>query len=104
MFFALLWALGFAFIGAVVLRLFVKGVHSPAGSKQRHSFLWCFGASVNRLLPVLNLKKEFADFFDNPKLDEFKPWQDSVFVALAVIGWVLGAIVIAAFATITHGP
>jgi hypothetical protein len=98
MFRALYWALAFAFVGAVILRFWVQGVRDL-----KHGFLWCFGASVTRLLPVLSLKKEFVDFFDDPKLNQFKPWQDFVFVALAVLGWVLGAVVIAAFATITHG-
>ncbi len=99
MFRALGWALSLALVGAIVLKLWVKGV-ADAG----HGRLWCFGASVNRLLPVVNLKKEFTDFFDDPKLNKFTPGQDFFFVILAVLGWVLGAIVIAAMATITHGP
>ena len=99
MFRALYWALGLSLLGAMFLRFWANN-----GVVQlKHGFVWCFGASVNRLLPVLSLKKEFVDFFDDPKLNQFEPWQDFVFVALAVLGWALGAIVIAAFATITHG-
>ena len=97
MFRALYIALALALLGAVVLRFWVKSVGSAG-----HGFFWCFGASVNRLLPVLTLKKEFTDFFDNPGVNQFTPWQDFFFVTLAVLGWVLGAIVIAAIATITH--
>jgi uncharacterized protein YjbI with pentapeptide repeats len=103
MFRALGWAFALAALGALILRFSVKGVRAPVEGIQKHGMIWCFGASVNRLLPVLSLKKEFVDFFDDPKLNQFKPWQDFLFVALAVLGWVLGAIVIAAFATITHG-
>jgi uncharacterized protein YjbI with pentapeptide repeats len=108
MFRALYWALGWAVIGAVFLRFIAKkGVvelKSKNGCCNFWCCVWCFGASVNRLLPVLSLKKEFADFFDDPKLNQFRPWQDLLSVVFAGIGWVLGAIVIAAFATITHGP
>jgi hypothetical protein len=99
MFRALYCALGLAVVGAFVLKLWVRGV-----ADAEHGPLWCFGASVNRLLPVLNLKKEFADFFDDPKLNKFTSWQDFLFTALAVLGWVLGAVVVAAVAAITHGP
>ncbi len=99
MFRALYCALGLAVVGAFVLKFWVRGV-----ADAEHGPLWCFGASVNRLLPVLTLKKEFADFFDDPKLNKFTSWQDFLFTALAVLGWVLGAVVVAAVATITHGP
>ena len=99
MFRALGWALLLALLGAVILRFGVKGV-AEAG----HGSLWCFGASVNRLLPVINLKKEFTDFFGDPARNKFTPRQDFIFTILSVLGWVLGAIVLAAMATITHGP
>jgi hypothetical protein len=99
MFRALYWALGLSILGAVILRLWVKGV-----AEARHGFVWCFFASINRLLPVVTLKKEFADFFDDRKLNQFGSWQDSLFIVLSMLGWVLGLIVLAAMATITHGP
>ena len=100
MFRALYWAVGLSLLGAVFLRFCAnKGV-----IELKHGCVWCFGASVNRLLPVLSLKKEFVDFFDNPKLNQFAPWQDLLFVVFGMLGWVLGVVVIAAFATITHGP
>ena len=106
MFRALYWALGWAVIGAVFLRFIAKkGVvelKSKNGCSNFWCWVWCFGASVNRLLPVISLKKEFVDFFEDPKLNQFEPWQDFLSVVFAVFGWGLGAIVIAAFATITH--
>jgi hypothetical protein len=98
MFRALYWALGLSFLGALILRFSTKGV-----ADDKHGFLWCFGASVNRLLPVVSVKKEFADFFDDRDKNKFKSWQDFVFIMLGVFGWVLGLIVVAAMATITHG-
>ena len=98
MFRALGWALGLSLLGAVILRTWVTGV-AAAG----HGFIWCFGASVDRLLPVFHLRKEFADFFDDPALNQFTPRQDFIFTILSVLGWGLGLIVLAAMATITHG-
>jgi hypothetical protein len=92
------WALILSLIGAGILRLRVPGV-AAAG----HGLVWCVGASLNRLLPVLNLKKEFADFFDNPGLNKFTRWQDLFFTFLGMFGWMVSAFVIAAMATITHG-
>jgi hypothetical protein len=98
MFRALYWAAGLSVLGAVLLRFWAnKGVAAA-----NHGIVWCLGASVNQLLPVVTLKKEFKDFFDDPKLNQFTPRQDVFFVILAVLGWVLGGIVIAAIATITH--
>jgi hypothetical protein len=98
MFRALYWALGLSFLGALILRFSAKGV-----ADDKHGLVWCFGASVNRLLPVVTLKKEFADFFDDRNKNKFEPWQDFVFIMLGVFGWALGLIVLAAMATITHG-
>ncbi len=94
MFRALYCAIGLALIGAFVLHRWVPEAAARGP-------LWCFGASVNRLLPVVDLKKESKDFFDEPK--NFTPRQDFFFTALAALGWVLGLIVLAAMATITHG-
>jgi uncharacterized protein YjbI with pentapeptide repeats len=99
MFRALYWAIGLSLIGALILRFRVKGV-----ADYNHGFLWCFGASANKLLPGVNLKKEFADFFDDPAHNKFTPRQEIFFVVLTALGWVLSLIVLAAFASITHGP
>jgi hypothetical protein len=99
MFRALYWAIGLSLLGALILRFRVKGV-----TDRNRGFVWCFGASVNKLLPGINLKKEFADFFDDPARNKFTLRQDFFFVVLASLGWVLSLIVLAAFATITHGP
>jgi hypothetical protein len=98
MFRALYWAIGLSLLGALFLRYCAN-----KGIEGKHGFVWCFGASVNRLLPVLSLKKEFTEFFEDPKLNQFEPWQDFCFVALAVLGWMLGAVVLAAMGTFTRG-
>ncbi len=108
MFRALYCALILSIVGAVVLRCCAnKGVVElkfKHGWGRVRCFVWCFGASVNRLLPVLNLKKEFVEFFDKPEINQFTPCQEFFFVVFALFGWALSFIVIAAFATITRGP
>jgi hypothetical protein len=92
------WALALALLGSVIMRFWVKGV-----AEANHGWFWCLGASLNRLLPVLNLKKEFADFFDDRAINQFTPQQDFFFTVLGLLGWMVGAFVLAAMATITHG-
>jgi hypothetical protein len=99
MFRALYWAIGLSLIGALILRFRVKGV-----ADRKHGFIWCFGPAANKLLPGISLKKEFTDFFDDPAHNKFTPRQDLFFVVLAALGGALSLIVLAAFATITHGP
>jgi cytoskeletal protein CcmA (bactofilin family) len=99
MFRALYWVIGLSLIGALILRFRVKGV-----ADRNHGFLWCFGAAANKLLPGISLKKEFADFFDDPANNKFTPRQELFFVILTALGWALSLIVLAAFAALTHGP
>jgi cytoskeletal protein CcmA (bactofilin family) len=98
MFRALYWALGLAALGAVVLWFWVKGA-----AEGKHGLVWCFGASVNRLLPFITLKKEFSDFFNDPQVNKFTRGQDVFFVLFGAIGWLLGAVVLAAMGTFTRG-
>jgi uncharacterized protein YjbI with pentapeptide repeats len=94
----LLWALALSILGAAILKLSVLGV-----SDNRHGFLWCLGASANHLLPGVTLKKEFADFLDDPKLNKFTPRQDFFFTVLAAVGYALAGYLLAAWATLSHG-
>ncbi len=82
MFRALYWALGLSIVGAVLLKFWAnKGVREAD-----HCFVWCFGASMTCLLPVVGLKKEFVDFFDDHNKNKFDRHQDIVFTTLGVFG------------------
>jgi hypothetical protein len=65
------WALVLALIGVVTL-LFAPGVRGVRrfanirGPRQR-SVLWCFGASLHKVLPLITISQEFSDFFNDPK-------------------------------------
>jgi hypothetical protein len=80
--------LSFALIGTILLGF------SPIA--RRRSLLWRFGASLHRLLPVIELSKEFKDFFDNPdppRVYEPRNLNSRLaffFALLAVVGWILG--------------
>ncbi len=101
------WAVILALIGTVVL-CFAPGVRGmwpvnfetteslPRGPRQK-SWLWCFGASLHMVLPLITISQEFSDFFNDPKRERLHAWQHVVFGVLAVGGWVLAGFVVAAF-------
>jgi hypothetical protein len=95
------WALVLALIGVVTL-LFAPGVRGVRrfanirGPRQR-SVLWCFGASLHKVLPLITISQEFSDFFNDPKRERLDPWQHFAFGVLALCGRALGLFVAAAF-------
>jgi hypothetical protein len=93
------WVLLLTILGAIVLR------YSP--NARRHGFLWRLGASLHRLLPVVELSKEFKVFFDNPPPQGDEPrnlnrFQTAYFAAQAIAGWVLGFFLLAAMGGLTQ--
>jgi hypothetical protein len=92
------WVVGFTILGAAVLWF------SPY-ARQR-SVAWRLGASLHRLLPIVELSKEFKDFFDNTKEPD-KPlklngWLMAFFSGIALAGWVLGFFLLAAMGGLTQ--
>jgi hypothetical protein len=94
----LYWVIGISLFGTALLWITV-----PAG--KQHGLIWCFGASLSRLLPVIGIK-EFKDFFDNPVREGLRGWRRSVFaglaIGLAIVGWVMGAILVVAISGLTQ--
>lgn len=105
-FFALGWALGLVFVGTVILCVApgVRGIRptyagiakAPRGPRQR-SALWCTGASLHQVLPLVTISQEFSDFFNDPKRERLHAWQQVAFGVLKLFGWALGLFVVAAF-------
>jgi hypothetical protein len=93
------WIAGFTIAGAALLWLTV-----PAALMGHRGRIWCFGASLSRLLPIIELNKEFTDFFDDPERTRLSGWQTFAFSVLGVVGWVLGGILIAAVSGLTQNP
>jgi hypothetical protein len=100
------WVLGLTVLGAVVLW------HSPYARSR--GALWRLGASLHRLLPIVELNKEFKDFFDNapptypgapPNFDRVPPnlnrFQVAFFSWIALMGWILAFFLAAAMSGLT---
>jgi hypothetical protein len=86
------WVAGLTLLGAGVLWF------SPYA--RARSVAWRIGASLHRLLPIVQLNREFEDFFDNVvepgKPRKFYGWQVAFFSAIALAGWILGFFLLAA--------
>jgi cytoskeletal protein CcmA (bactofilin family) len=91
------WVFGIAFLGALYLRTRVRGVRAG-----HHGFPWCFGASLARLLPIIEINEEFTAFFDDPKRERLTGWQSFVFSGISVVGWLLGLMLLAAVSGVTQ--
>jgi uncharacterized protein YjbI with pentapeptide repeats len=91
----LYWVIGISVAGAVYLWTCV-----PAA--QRHGPIWCLGASLTRLLPVIEVNKEFTEFFNDPDRKRLTGWQSFVFSLVGLVGWVLGLILLAAISGLTQ--
>lgn len=101
------WVLGLTLLGSVVLW------YSPYARSR--GVLWRLGASLHRLLPIVELNKEFKDFFDNapptypgggpPNFNRPRPnlnrFQVAFFSAIALAGWILSFFLLAAMSGLT---
>jgi hypothetical protein len=96
-------ALALAFAGTAILCLApgVRGVRpSPLATRRgprQKSLLWCFGASLHQVLPLVTISEEFSAFFNDPERERLDPWQHVAFGVLALCGWALALFVAAAF-------
>jgi hypothetical protein len=95
----LYWVIGFSLAGATLLWFTV-----PAARASHRGPIWCFGASLSQLLPVIQLNPEFGDFFKDPERARLRGWQIAAFSALSIIGWILGGILVLAVSGLTQNP
>jgi uncharacterized protein YjbI with pentapeptide repeats len=100
------WVLGLSTAGAVVLWCSVPEAGKEYKNKQGFAakvegWTWCFGASLSRLLPIIELK-EFKGFFEEPNNACFKLWQRIAFSVLGLAGWILGGVLILAISGLTQ--
>jgi hypothetical protein len=51
---------------------------------------------------VIEISKEFTAFFDDPERKRLSGWQSFIFSAMGIVGFVLGAILIAAVSGLTQ--
>ena len=93
----LYWVLGLSMAGAALLWWNVP-------TARQHGRIWCFGASLSQLLPVIQINKEFTEFFYDPERTRLKGWHIFVFSVLSALGLVLAAALIAAFSQLNQNP
>jgi len=74
---------------------------APVATHQK-GLLWCAGASLDRLLPIIQLNKEFGDFFNDPERKRLTGAVIAFFAGLGLWGWVLGCFLIAAVSGLTQ--
>jgi hypothetical protein len=90
----LAWIAGSVVMGVLVLR--------EARAARAKGIAWCTLASLSRLLPVVELNKEFTEFFNDPLRDRLNNTQVIFFSLYALWGWVLGLVLIAAVSGLTQ--
>jgi cytoskeletal protein CcmA (bactofilin family) len=91
---ALIWLAILTAAGVLLLKW------SPGGGEK--TWLWRTGASLTRLLPGIEINKEFTDFFNDPRRRRLHSLHVAVFSAFVVIGWVLGLFLVAAMTGLTQ--
>ena len=88
------WALGLFLLGWTVLL-----VSKTARTK---GLIWSAGASLDRLLPILELNPEFKDFFNDPDRKRLRGWQLIVFAVIGALGWLLSLFLVGALTGLTQ--
>jgi hypothetical protein len=94
-FYVVPWVFGSAVVGFLVL--------FRARAARNNGVFWCIGASLERLLPIIELNKEFGEFFYDPRRERLQGWQIAFFSGYALWGWVLGLLLVAAMSGLTQG-
>jgi hypothetical protein len=95
MFRVLYWVAGLTLLGASVLWFYTPEAHSRGP-------VWCLWASLGHLLPVVQLNKEVADFFDGAKGPIKGGWQYHFFIMQSLLGFLLGSFVVAGVSGLTQ--
>jgi hypothetical protein len=69
-------------------------------SRAKYNRIWCVGACLERLLPIIELRKEFRDYFDSEQTLTGK--QKVFFVIYSLWGWLVGLLFAAALSGLTQ--
>ena len=72
--------------------------HYPAFPK----LFLCQPPQLARLLLGIEGNKEFTEFFNDPKRERLSGWQSFIFSAMGIVGFVIGAILLAAVSGLTQ--
>jgi hypothetical protein len=93
--FRVLWWIGGLWALGTVVLCFVPSAYQKG-------LWWCALASLDRLLPIVQLNKQFSDFFANAHGENLAAWVIVFFAGLGLWGWVLGLFLIAAVSGLTQ--
>jgi hypothetical protein len=91
---ALIWIAALTALGTFVLW--------SAPNAQAKELLWCGFASFDQLLPIVELNKEFGEFFGKPELNQFGRGQLIYFALHSLFGFLLSAFIAAGLAGLTQ--
>lgn len=69
---------------------------------EAHGLSWRVLVSFDQLLPIVELNKEFTEFFNDPKRERLARGQLAYFSVHALLGFLLGSFVVAALAGLTQ--
>jgi hypothetical protein len=94
-FLALIWVAFFTGIGAAI-------IWRKSEKAKKNGRWWCIWASLDHLLPIVEINKEFSDFFDGSKENWLKGWPFAYFALQSLIGYVLASFVVAGLAGLTQ--
>jgi hypothetical protein len=92
---ALFWVAFFTGIGAAILWY-------KSEKAKKNGRWWCIWASLDHLLPIVEINKEFSEFFDRSKEKWLKGWLFAYFAIQSLIGYVLASFVVAGLAGLTQ--
>jgi hypothetical protein len=84
----LLWLFVLTVVGVGLIML------APAGRQKK--FWWCVGASFARVLPGIEITKEFSEATKDRDKLKLEGWQIAGFFVIAVLGWILGIFLVGA--------
>jgi hypothetical protein len=90
---ALWWVVGFTAIGTLVLL-------TSGAAARRHGLAWCAWASLDEIIPLVDLNKEYGEFI-NTTLQGWRLWY---FYVHRIVAFVLGSFVAAGLGGITQEP
>lgn len=93
-FIVIFWVFGFTIIGITVLL--------ASQTARRKGIIWCAGASLDHLLPIVELNKEFGDFFNDPTRKDLKSWQIAYFSIHTLIGYLLASFLVVGLSGLTQ--
>ena len=86
------WFLGLSLVGAILWWTVPEAGKEYKNNRDTIGGLtWCFGASLCRLLPMVDLK-EFKGFFEDPEKSGLDVFQRVAFSALGFSGWILAGV------------